>query len=132
MTSNIRCCKSHKENHLGSTGAWLVLLAPKRLGETNLVRVLLRTIQFMGVVSVLDLMALFRSWTFFWQNGFCFSFRNKRGRILILLDYRFLQNDLASKHHILLAEMCLQAVMQQHWGPNSKSFCTTVKFRHFY
>ena len=26
-------------------------------------------IQFMVVVSVLDLMALFRSWTFFWQNG---------------------------------------------------------------
>ena len=32
------------------------------------------------------------------------------GRILILLDYRFLQND--PEHHILLAEMCLQAVMQ--------------------
>ena len=32
------------------------------------------------------------------------------GRILILLDYRFLQND--PELHILLAEMCLQAVMQ--------------------
>ena len=41
--------------------------------------------------------------------------QKQKGRILILLDYRFLQND--PELHILLAEMCLQAVMQQHWGP---------------
>ena len=78
--------------------ARLLLLgpAPKRLGETNLVRVLLRTIQFMGVVSVLDLMALFRSWTFFLAKWVLLS-QKQKGRILILLDYRFLQNDLAGK-----------------------------------
>ena len=69
-------------------------------------------IQFMVVVSVLDLMALFRSWTFFGKMG--------QGRILILLDYRFLQND--PELHILLAEMCLQAVMQQHWGPYEEDY----------